>query len=75
MQFGDQLGDFVEPAANTLDGRRAAVAPYLGWVGERWWVLPNPVYGSWESALTGDAETPEARRAAKEAALDDGRGR
>ncbi|HET6434200.1 MAG TPA: HAD family acid phosphatase [Xanthomonadaceae bacterium] len=72
MQFGDQLGDFVEPAANTLDGRRAAVAPHLGWVGERWWVLPNPVYGSWESALSGDADSPEARRAAKEAALDDG---
>ena len=72
MQFGDQLGDFVEPAANTLDGRRAAVAPYVGWVGERWWVLPNPTYGSWESALTGDAKTPEAQRAAKQAALDDG---
>jgi acid phosphatase len=72
MQFGDQLGDFIEPAANTLDDRRAAATPYLGWVGQRWWVLPNPTYGSWESALTGDARTPDAQRAAKEAALDDG---
>ena len=70
MQFGDQLGDFVQPAVNTRDGARAAVAPYLGWIGERWWVLPNPMYGRWESALTGGARTPEAQRAAKQAALD-----
>jgi len=51
MQFGDQIGDFVDVTANTLDGRRAAMHPYLDWVGERWWVLPNPTYGSWVPAL------------------------
>jgi 5'-nucleotidase (lipoprotein e(P4) family) len=75
MQFGDQVGDFVQIIANTPDGRRAAVAPYLDWVGQRWWVLPNPVYGSWEPALfNNDRRQPEgARRAQKEAALDDAR--
>ena len=51
MQFGDQIGDMVTILANTRDGREQAVKPYLGWVGERWFVLPNPTYGSWEPAL------------------------
>ena len=73
MQFGDQVGDFVQIVANTPAGRRAAIAPYLGWVGQRWWALPNPMYGSWEPALFDNAwSRPGAeRRAAKEAALDD----
>ena len=54
MQFGDQIGDFVTVRANTAEGRRQAVAPYLGWVGTRWFVLPNPTYGSWEAALFGN---------------------
>ena len=72
MQFGDQVGDLVDIASNTREGRAAAVAPYDGWIGERWWVLPNPVYGSWEPALFGnDWSLPAAeRRAAKQAALD-----
>jgi len=51
MQFGDQIGDFVDISANDADGRRQAMAPYLDWIGRRWFVLPNPTYGSWESAL------------------------
>ena len=51
MQFGDQLGDFVTVTANTLEGRRQALQPYQAWVGTRWFVLPNPTYGSWEPAL------------------------
>jgi acid phosphatase len=71
MQFGDQLGDFVAVASNTLAGRQAAVAPYLGWVGERWFVLPNPTYGSWEPALFGNDwhATPAQRRQLKLDAL------
>jgi acid phosphatase len=75
MQFGDQVGDFVAITANTRDGRRAAIAPYQAWIGERWWALPNPLYGSWEPALfDNNWRQPEgARRAAKQAALDDAR--
>ncbi len=67
MQFGDQLGDFVDVVANTPDGRRAAVEPYLDWIGERWFVLPNPTYGSWEPALFNNAwsDPVEKRRRAK----------
>ncbi|MEO8460971.1 MAG: HAD family acid phosphatase, partial [Dokdonella sp.] len=71
LQLGDQLGDFVDVLANTPDGRRAAVAPYLGWIGERWFVLPNPTYGSWEPALFNNdwSQSIGQRRAAKQAAL------
>ncbi|TAK38795.1 MAG: acid phosphatase [Lysobacteraceae bacterium] len=74
MQFGDQVGDLVDIASNTRAGRAAAVAPYAAWIGERWWVLPNPVYGSWEPALFGNdwSLSEGQRRAAKQAALDAG---
>ena len=64
MLFGDQLGDLVNIPANTPEGREQTVAPYLGWVGERWFVLPNPMYGSWLQSLydKDTAKTPEERR-------------
>ena len=51
MQFGDQIGDMATILVNTREGREDTMKPYLGWVGERWFVLPNPTYGSWEPAL------------------------
>ena len=67
LQLGDQLGDFVGVAQNTDEGRRAALAPYQGWIGERWFMLPNPTYGAWESALFGNdrALEPAEQRARK----------
>jgi len=63
MQFGDQIGDMVTIEANNPAGRQAALEPYLGLFGERWWVLPNPTYGSWEPALFNNAwDLPEAER-------------
>lgn len=72
MQFGDQLGDFVQIVSNTPDGRGALYEAHRDWFGERWWVLPNPTYGSWEPALFNNdyAQPRESRRAAKRAALD-----
>ena len=72
MQFGDQLGDFVEVVANTPQGRAGLLAEYDDWFGERWWMLPNPSYGSWEPALFNNnwRQPREARREAKRAALD-----
>ena len=72
MQFGDQLGDFVQVVANTREGRDQLLDEYGDWFGERWWMLPNPTYGSWEPAtFNNDWSQPEqARREAKRAALD-----
>lgn len=72
MQFGDQLGDFVQIPVNTQEGRAALLDEHDDWFGERWWMLPNPTYGSWESAVFNNAwdQPAEARRAAKREALD-----
>lgn len=71
LQVGDQIGDFVDVLANTPDGRRAAIAPYESWIGLRWFVLPNPTYGSWEPALFNNEWSHPAalRREAKLEAL------
>lgn len=72
MQFGDQIGDFVQVVANTREGRDQLYGEYHDWFGERWWMLPNPTYGSWEPALFNNdwAQPKEARRQTKREALD-----
>lgn len=72
MQFGDQLGDFVQIPANTPQARAELVAAHRDWFGERWWMLPNPSYGSWEPAVFhNDWKQPrEVRRELKREALD-----
>lgn len=58
---GDNLGDFLDHVERDPRGapvgtaaRRALVAPYGRWWGTRWFMLPNPSYGSWENALIAD---------------------
>ena len=67
MQFGDQLGDFAEIVANTPKDRDALYEEYADWFGERWFMLPNPTYGSWEPAVFNNAwnQPAEARRQGK----------
>lgn len=71
MQVGDQIGDFADVIANNAQGRQQAMAPYLAWIGTRWFILPNATYGSWEPALfNNDWTLPRnERRRQKEAAL------
>ena len=71
MQFGDQLGDFVQIVANTPEARAELSAQYADWWGQRWYMLPNPSYGSWEPALFNNnwAQPREDRRAAKREAM------
>lgn len=72
MQFGDQLGDFAEIVANTPDGRAEILETHRDWFGERWWMLPNPTYGSWEPAVFNNAwdQPRTTRRQAKRDALE-----
>jgi 5'-nucleotidase (lipoprotein e(P4) family) len=74
MQFGDQLGDFAQILVNTPEARAELQARYHGWFGQRWWMLPNPTYGSWEPAVfNNDWRQPrEQRREAKREALNMG---
>jgi acid phosphatase len=54
LLVGDDLGDFL-PNRGTVAERDARVAPYAAWWGTKWIALPNPMYGSWMSALTAAA--------------------
>jgi len=56
LMAGDSLGDFVQAEHNTLAAQRKAVEPYVNWLGQRWFLLPNPSYGNWYSAPYGDDE-------------------
>jgi predicted secreted acid phosphatase len=33
------------------DGQREVLAPHRRLFGQRWFLLPNPMYGSWERVL------------------------
>ncbi len=70
---GDQLGDFSDEftpkgtnlsVPQSIDIRRDAVLAARGKFGIEWFVLPQPVYGSWQRLLKGDA-TQFMRRAEK----------
>jgi acid phosphatase len=53
LLIGDDLGDFLSGARVSAEERRRLVAQDSGRWGERWILLPNPTYGSWEQALYG----------------------
>lgn len=60
---GDDLNDFV-PGNVSREERDALVERYSDRWGASWFMLPNPVYGSWERALTRglpDDATPEEK--------------
>ena len=50
MLCGDDLNDFF-PARMSPQERMNKARAYDSWWGERWIILPNPMYGSWEDAL------------------------
>jgi acid phosphatase len=55
MLFGDQLGDFVGGLEDsTPASRRALLDQYEGNWGKFWFMIPNPVYGSWLELLKPD---------------------
>lgn len=51
MIFGDDLNDFI-PAKNISQSeRKQIIDEYSEFFGKKWFMLPNPVYGSWDQAL------------------------
>lgn len=51
MVVGDDLNDFLPAKDITQKKRSSLVEENSEWFGRRWFILPNPVYGSWEQAL------------------------
>jgi acid phosphatase len=63
LLIGDSLEDFVHGSKGPPEARRALVRRHRAWVGERWIVLPNAMYGHWEATLYGfDYATPRGRK-------------
>jgi acid phosphatase len=50
MLVGDDLNDFLSPSA--VPAERVALAQeHTAWWGDRWVLIPNPVYGNWDQIL------------------------
>lgn len=67
LLIGDDLGDFILSKL-TPEKRVEEAAKHGDWWGTRWFLLPNPMYGSWDRALIDhqslkDAETLQRKRA------------
>src|SRR5258707_10211475 len=70
LLMGDDLNDFSDVFENskTIESRIAAADRYKSEFGKRFIMLPNPMYGNWESAIYGynfkltEADKAEKRR-------------
>ena len=55
LLIGDDLRDFLyTPQGATSESRAALAREHAAKWGSRWFLLPNPSYGSWDRALYGD---------------------
>lgn len=71
MIFGDDLNDFISAKDISQEERAELVENNKDKWGRFWYLLPNPVYGSWENALYNfdDALSPAQIDSAKKARL------
>jgi acid phosphatase len=56
---GDDLNDFVNTQGASAEQRDALVTANAGRWGTTWFVIPNPIYGSWEDVITGEGSPCE----------------
>jgi 5'-nucleotidase (lipoprotein e(P4) family) len=57
LLLGDDLNDFASTREATWADRDALVRRMESWWGTRWFMIPNPMYGSWERAAIGPGGT------------------
>jgi 5'-nucleotidase (lipoprotein e(P4) family) len=50
MLFGDDLADFISEYRTSTQARMSEAMKHDEW-GTKWFMLPNPMYGSWELSL------------------------
>jgi 5'-nucleotidase (lipoprotein e(P4) family) len=67
LLMGDDLNDFAKvfEDSKTVESRIAASDRFKNEFGKRFIVLPNPMYGNWESAIYGNSRLSEEEKAAK----------
>ncbi|HEX8169736.1 MAG TPA: 5'-nucleotidase, lipoprotein e(P4) family [Thermoanaerobaculia bacterium] len=58
LLLGDDLNDFADARDKSAADRDAIVQQARDAWGTRWFIVPNPMYGSWERAITGSGGTP-----------------
>lgn len=58
LLFGDDLNDFTSAGGKSVGERAAIVDGAAESWGTRWFIVPNAIYGSWKSAVTGGTGTP-----------------
>lgn len=57
LNVGDDLADFIPDARQqSLAERDQARCRHRDWWGARWFMIPNPMYGSWQRALGADLD-------------------
>ena len=59
LLIGDDLNDFIsstERTQTTTETHKYILEKYASYWGDKWILLPNPVYGSWERSLCGSIE-------------------
>ncbi len=69
LMLGDNLSDFLDGVNADVATREAKMAPYADWWGVRWFMLPNPTYGSWPNAVLRGCEKDANPRACLRSAL------
>lgn len=57
LNVGDDFGDFLPGVRRqTVAERERERCAHRDWWGSRWFLVPNPMYGSWQGALGPDLE-------------------
>ncbi|MEQ9308229.1 MAG: HAD family acid phosphatase [Balneolaceae bacterium] len=51
MLFGDDFNDFLPAKNMTITDRDILLEIHRANFGEKWFILPNPIYGSWNDAI------------------------
>lgn len=59
LVIGDDLNDFASASGKTLEERNKIVDSVRNWWGEVFFIVPNPMYGSWERAVAGSGSPCE----------------
>jgi 5'-nucleotidase (lipoprotein e(P4) family) len=72
LLIGDDYNDFMYTGASTPGERKNMAKEYMEYWGDKWIIIPNPVYGTWEEAILGyhGGLSREEELAAKNAALE-----
>jgi 5'-nucleotidase (lipoprotein e(P4) family) len=58
LLLGDDLNDFADAREKSHAEREQLIAANANEWGTRWFIVPNPIYGSWERAAIGSGGTP-----------------